>query len=285
MVYRSYEDLANCIRQNLWKLPLDTDIIVGVPRSGMIPALMIAEYLNKPCADLDGFMEGRMLSYGTRGGMMKECTRVCMKVVVMDDCVCSGKSIDEVRERLVQIADKYEIVYGCVYAEGEYASQHVDFFFEDITQSDKVYIKEWNALHLFKNRMKSSMWDVDGLLSKDPPEDKNLAKYEAYLHNAIPMIIPTNYIGAFVTYRLEKYRKVTEDWLRKHGIKYGQLIMYNAPSIEARNIERSSAYKARIYKGAVWAKLFYESSRKQAERIFEKTGKPVFCYENGKLYM
>jgi hypothetical protein len=44
-------------------------------------------------------------------------------------------------------------------------------------------------------------------------------------------------------------------------------------------------YKARIYKEATWAQLFYESDADQAVRIFQRTGKPVFCYENGKMYM
>lgn len=52
MTYTTYEDLSNCIRRNVWKVPADVDLIVGVPRSGMIPALMLAELMNKRCADL-----------------------------------------------------------------------------------------------------------------------------------------------------------------------------------------------------------------------------------------
>ena len=100
------------------------------------------------------------------------------------------------------------------------------------------------------------------------------------------MVIPTNRVGALVTYRLEKYRKVTEDWLRKHGVEYGELRMFNAPSRDVRNNTIGSAeYKAQIYRYAEWAQMFVESDRKQAEKIHQLTGKPVFCYENGKLYV
>lgn len=276
--------MADSIRRNLWKVPSDVDLIVGIPRSGMIPALMLAELVNKRCADLDTFIEGRCMSYGTRGGMMRRGKEG--KVFVIDDCVCSGKSIDKVREQLLPMVGEYDIVYGCVYAESPKVEEHVDVYFEDISQSDKVYMKEWNILHLFKNRTKASMWDIDGLLCKDPPDDRDIESYESYLPNAIPMIIPTNRVGALVTYRLEKYRGVTEEWLKKQGVEYGELMMFNAPDRDARNGTVSSAkYKANLYRSASWAQMFVESDRKQAEKIYQLSGKPVFCYENGKLYM
>lgn len=284
MVYKSYEDIANCIRRSLWKVPSDIDLVVGVPRSGMIPAFMLAEYLNKRCTDIDTFLEGREMSYGTRGGMMRRGTEG--KVLVIDDCVCSGGSMRKVRERLAPMTDRYSFIYCCVYAESSTAEEQTDFYFEDITQSDRVYMKEWNILHLFKNRTKASMWDIDGLLSKDPPLDKDIFAYESYLPNAIPMIIPTNRVGALVTYRLEKYRAITEEWLKKHGVEYGELFMFNAPSRDIRNTTLGSAeYKAQIYKNTQWALMFIESDRRQAEKIYQLSGKPVFCYENGKLYM
>ena len=46
MQYRTIRDLSDLIRRNLWKIPHDIDLVVGVPRSGMLPASMIALYLN-----------------------------------------------------------------------------------------------------------------------------------------------------------------------------------------------------------------------------------------------
>ena len=40
--YRTFEDMSICIRKNMYKLKENFDLIVGIPRSGMIPAFMIA---------------------------------------------------------------------------------------------------------------------------------------------------------------------------------------------------------------------------------------------------
>ena len=56
MNYISYADLSEDIRRNLYKLhDKDIDLVVGIPRSGMIPAYMIALYLNINCIDFAAF--------------------------------------------------------------------------------------------------------------------------------------------------------------------------------------------------------------------------------------
>ena len=47
MNYRNIADLNNTILQRLHIIPRDFDLIVGVPRSGMLPANLLALYLNK----------------------------------------------------------------------------------------------------------------------------------------------------------------------------------------------------------------------------------------------
>ena len=284
MIYHNYADMLNCIRRDAWKVPSDVDLIVGIPRAGMIPALILAELLNKRCADLDTFIEGRETSFGRRGGMMRSGTPG--KVLVMDDSVCSGVALVKVRERLAPLTDRYDILYGTIYLENPDAKSMVDIYFEDISmQGSRVFWKEWNILHLFPKRVKKSMWDIDGLLCKDPPDDRDIIAYERYLPKAIPMVIPSSKVGAIVTYRLEKYRGVTEEWLRKNGVEYDRLMMFNAQSRDERNqTESPSNYKARLYREASWAQLFIESEPRQAERICQRSGKPVYCYANGKLY-
>ena len=46
MNYRNIDDLNHCILQHLSILPRDFDLIVGIPRSGMFPANLLALYLN-----------------------------------------------------------------------------------------------------------------------------------------------------------------------------------------------------------------------------------------------
>lgn len=286
MIYTSFEDMASVIRTNLWKIPYDVDLIVGVPRSGMIPALMIAEFMNRRCADLDAFIEGREMSCGNRQRFMTNLDNL-KKVLVVDDTYYSGDAMRKTKARLASLEGKYEILYATVYAEGKRAKESVDIWLYDIWRpGEKMWLYEWNIMHHWPKKTEVSMWDVDGLLCKNPPDDRNIEAYEKYLPNAIPMIVPTTKIGAFVTYRLEKYRGVTEEWLRKHGIEYGQLHMFNAPDRDTRNGTMSPAkFKSIIYKDATWAQIFCESDADQAEKIFKRTGKPVFCYENGQMFI
>ena len=94
MNYASYDDLAGVIRTNLWKIPSDVDLIVGVPRSGMIAALMMAEYLNKHCTDLKAFIDGHALYEGVRGLNCREGKKG--KVLILEDTVNLGCSMDAV---------------------------------------------------------------------------------------------------------------------------------------------------------------------------------------------
>lgn len=87
--------------------------------------------------------------------------------------------------------------------------------------------------HAFLER---SCIDLDGILCKDPTNDENDdgQNYRHFLINVEPLLRPSVEIGWIVTRRLEKYRKLTEEWLRKHSIKYKNLVMMNLPDKATR---------------------------------------------------
>ena len=62
--YRTFEDMSICIRKNMYKLKEDFDLIVGIPRSGMIPAFMIALFKNIKACSIDEFINGTNISSG-----------------------------------------------------------------------------------------------------------------------------------------------------------------------------------------------------------------------------
>ena len=88
MNYTSIADMANTIRANIWKVPNDVCLIVGVPRSGMIAALLVGEFLHKPVIDLQGFLDGREPMSGSRGKHMRIGTG---RVLVLDDTLYTGR--------------------------------------------------------------------------------------------------------------------------------------------------------------------------------------------------
>jgi hypothetical protein len=56
--YRNYEDLNRLIHQADLHAFRDADLVVGIPRSGMVPAFMIGLLLNLPVIDIESYVAG-----------------------------------------------------------------------------------------------------------------------------------------------------------------------------------------------------------------------------------
>ena len=98
MNYVSISDLNDYIVKNLHKIPHDIDLVVGIPRSGMLPANLIALYLNKPYTDIDSFVDGRILESGYRKRFFSDCGT--KKILVVDDSIGSGRAMKEAKAKL-----------------------------------------------------------------------------------------------------------------------------------------------------------------------------------------
>ena len=83
MYYRNITDLNNIILKKLSILPRDFDLIVGIPRSGMLPANILALYLNKPLTDLNSFVNGHIYKAGERGQFFD--IKEFKKILIVDD--------------------------------------------------------------------------------------------------------------------------------------------------------------------------------------------------------
>ena len=58
MQYRSIGDLSLSVATGAWKVPADVDLIVGIPRSGLLAGSMLALHLNIPIVELDCYLNG-----------------------------------------------------------------------------------------------------------------------------------------------------------------------------------------------------------------------------------
>jgi hypothetical protein len=96
--YRSISNLNETLIKNLYKFPHDVSLIVGIPRSGMLPANLLALYLNKPFTDIDSFIEGRVYHCGERGAVIHK--NEAEKVLIVDDSIASGNALNKVKEKL-----------------------------------------------------------------------------------------------------------------------------------------------------------------------------------------
>lgn len=277
MNYRTISDLNQLVLKRLHILPRDFDLIVGIPRSGMFPANLLALYLNRPYTDLDSFLNGHIYKAGERGEFFD--IKSYRKILVVDDSVASGSALQKCRERIGSLAGEFDISYCVIYVIPE-KKNLVDYYFE-LTPLPRYF--QWNILN--HTILRKSCFDIDGVLCVDPTEEENDdgPKYMDFLLNARPLFIPGSRIGTLVTSRLEKYRPQTEAWLGKNGVKYDKLVMLDLPDKEARQKANNHAqHKAAEYGSGDYA-LFVESSPGQAAEINRICGKPVLCTENFEM--
>ncbi len=288
MKFITLADMASTIRRNLHRIPHDIDFVIGIPRSGIIAASIIAEFLNAPLVDIDSFIFGAKPTGGRRMRFHSDSKQPMPRVLVVDDTIFHGRSLLEAKAKLAPFNGKYEFIYLAVYLEGP--CDDVDLWLEDLrgyTENFKSFvIYEWNIFHHITRFMEVCMYDIDGVLCLDPPDERSGQPYEDYIKDAVPLFTPTVPIGEIVSYRLERYRAVTENWLAEHGIKYQRLTMFPSQSWDERHKTGipPALYKARIYKERTWAKLFVESSDVQALAICSLSGKPVYSVECNKIY-
>ena len=280
MEYRSVSDLNMCLVRNLYRLPRDIDLVVGVPRSGLLPANLIALHLNLPLTDLKGLIEQRLIASGPRMGRRIESFDDVKRVLVVDDSVNSGAEMKRVRALLEEENPDCEIVLLAIYVTPG-AEDFVDMWLEHIPMP-RVF--GWNAMHHANSTV--TCFDIDGVLCRDPTETENDDgdAYREFLLNVEPLFIPTRELGALVTSRLEKYRDLTETWLAKHGVQYKELVMLDLPTKEDRmRLGNHAEFKAAAYRERTWAKLFIESSASQAQDIANLSVKPVLCIETDTM--
>ena len=274
MNFRSVSDLNHCVVTNLHRLPRDIDLVVGIPRSGMLAANLMALHLNLPLIDLEGFLAGRMWGGGERQRLYSSAkSQGRRRVLIVDDTVNRGTEMTRARERVKAAGLDVEVVFACIYVAPQ-SKDKVDVFFE-ICETPRIF--EWNLMH--HSFLADSCLDIDGVLCRDPlPEENDDGpRYQEFLSHAEPFLLPTVEVGYLVTCRLEKYRPLTVEWLARHGVKYRELVMMDLPTREARIASGSHGkFKAEVYLRTETF-LFVESDSSQAREIAERSRKPVLC--------
>jgi len=273
--YRSVADLNELILRRLDRIPHDVDLVVGIPRSGLLAATLISLYLNRPLTDLDGLEEGRLIGKGKREipGYEMLSFDALRHILIVDDCVSRGTELGKAKARVQALELDAATTFLTIFSFPENPC------LADITLEvvPRPMCFQWSFMHT--PELSHYCLDIDGILCRDATqeEDDDGPNYLRFLREASPLLVPTAEVGWLVTSRLEKYRAETEAWLERYGVRYRELIMLDMPSKEAR--ERSGrhvSYKADTYR-RTGAALFIESSPGLAEHIAEASGQPVMC--------
>jgi len=280
--YKSYADLSNDIRNNIFKFQnVYFDLVVGLPRSGMVPAYMIALHLNIDCTDLKSFINNIPLKKGATRNSKDELVlpHNAKNILLVDDSIWSGASLSK-DLKLIPKQLRQNITTLAVYST-ESSRADVDIFLEYLP-TPRIF--EWNIFH--HDIMSRSCLDIDGVLCLDPAEEENDDgdKYKKFILNTTPLFLPSTRVHSLVTSRLEKYRDETEKWLSKYSIEYDNLIMLDLPSkAERLRLQAHSKHKAKYYKNSETV-FFIESEPSQSSEICQLAGKPVYCVKNNYMY-
>ena len=276
MFYRDINNMNQHLVRLAPRLPRDLDLIVGIPRSGLLAANILALHLNLPVTDVAGLAERRLISAGARGRKLISQweSGKQAKVLVIDDTLNTGRQLAEVQQTVQEQVTNVTPLYAAVYvAPGK--EECLDYYCESLP-NPRCF--EWNIMH--HPHMKRWCLDIDGVLCVDPlkAENDDGERYQNFLKTATPLALPTYKIGWLVTARLEKYRTMTEDWLHQQGVEFGHLMMMDYPNAQARRAAKQyGEFKASCYLASN-AELFIESEPAQAAKIARISLKPVFCF-------
>lgn len=278
MDYVSIATLAEDIRTNLAIFPRELDLVVGLPRSGVLAASMIGLNLNARVCDLPLFLANAELKTGSTraarsGTFTKPQDAKC--VVVVDDSLQSGAAMSAAKESISQLGFRGDVYFCAIYVQPG-MERAVDL---SIRQVPLPRFFEWNIFH--RGEVGTFCVDIDGVLCHDPSSADNDdgAKYVQFLRSARVLMRPTYRVGHLVTSRLEKYRRETEDWLGAHSIAFDELHMLDLPTAEERRrLGVHGAFKAEVYGSLPESPLFIESESAQARVIADRSGKPVLDF-------
>lgn len=252
-------------------VPPSVTAVAGVSRSGVSSALQLSELLHLHPFAVS--LECRLtpLSHGFR---FKGSRADDGDLLIVDDTVASGTSMMRLKMGADRIAGRSRVWYAVTYASSE-AAHLVDLHAERLELPHYLEWNFFNSVHSPKTAL-----DFDGILCRDcrPEEDDDGPAYLNFLATAEPLYLPRRCpVPLIVTARLEKYRRETEAWLAKWGVRCERLVMGTWPTIE----ERRQKYSAAEHKGRTFAEsdaaIFVESCPSQARAIFERTGKTVIC--------
>ena len=260
----------------LQTFPRQYDLIVGVPRSGMLVATIIALKLGKGLTTPDLLKRGEYWHSSRAGEKLK--IDELKHVLLVDDSVHAGRAMPKAMEEMKSIGGSFDITPAALIVREE-TKHHVDLYHK-VIEAPRSF--EWNILHRkigSRNEQQILAVDLDGVLCANPPEgaDADESWYLEWMERASPYLIPGFEIDAIVTCRLEKYRSLTEEWLERHQVRYRELHMWDVPDKAARGDGFARHKIERLL--SIKPDMFWESNWGQAQRIFEETKIPTLCVD------
>lgn len=267
--FRGTGDLHRAIVEGIPSLPANLDLIVGVPRSGMLPASILSHLLDLPLTDVDGFLEGRLLRRGSSTAAIADGAVVdrARSVLVIDDSIGHGVQLQQVATRIAPRSAGRTLYLAAVFATPSGAAL-ADIVFERLPWG-RVF--SWNLLH---HRLLAECWvAADGILwdRRSAPSHDN---------DPAPIWRPTTRIGWIVTAQPATEVDRVRAWLEAHSITYDRLVMSARPLGAPATLR----YMARGYRRSP-ARLFITDEAEHAQQVLRRAGAPTVSLLAQELYV
>ena len=202
------------------------------------------------------------------------------KILLLDDTYFTGESMKVVRSSV----KRQDILYASLYITPEKVEE-VDIYGLKL---QSPYFLEWCLFN--SGYMSKAYLDFDGILCPNVPFDiaNNEDKYIDYITNVEPYYenLPRIFkCKGIITARLEKYRAITEAWLEKHNVNYGELIMFPTERKDERDQNHTEVIGE--FKGKqlerTKATFYVESEPVEAKKIKKHTRAVIICPRSGRF--
>lgn len=254
--------------------------VIGIARSGVIPASIISMQLHVPLYLLD-IKQQTITEAGSGFRLHPESRQETF--LLIDDSYASGLTL----RRALPIIAKHDLTAGkkvitaVVYASELSSGAPIDVIGY---QYPLPHFLEWNFFN--STLMEGVGVDFDGILCYDIPdiEAASPAEYEARLISAVPLYLPLKMeIEVICSGRLKRWEQQSIEWLKRHGVRFKHIEFLDLDDPHRRTGEKIISHKCRIIL-QYGLRTFVESDPRQAEAIAVLTGVPVVCPAARKVY-
>lgn len=278
------QDLANDTMELIPQIPSDLVGVIGIPVSGMIPAAYLSRML---CLPLFSYDHKEGIVHVGDGRRSRSMLAKDGKYLVVDDTVYTGAEMQKVRTAMKQM--DVETIFAVVYTKKpEETDLHA-------VHAPGSVILEWNIFNSASLAGKTLMpecvggiaTDFDGIICEEPAvsDFRQPDEFQYWLANARPQYIPRKHeIPLVVSFRIEPWRAVTEQWMKKWGVRARELVLHPAQTIQERERDKNRVrdLKARVFRESKCS-IMFESDEQQARIIAEASGKTVIVPATGEI--